>query len=294
MPVGSTGDHPHVRRRAIKYEPAELTSRETTAAIARAKDLLKLPHLRDEHIDVVLASNMISVGVDIDRLGLMVIAGQPKTTSEYIQASSRVGRAVERPGLVVTVFNLFRPRDRSHYERFLSYHECFYRHVEATSVTPFSAPALDRGLAGVLVAMSRLLCAALTPPAAVRNIGVTQSRQAALAAVRAVARKAAGEQLGLSAEACERLEEEIGRQGTNLIDAWAQIFQSDRDGIVRYSKLEPGKGVPLLFTVLDSERPDPTTEWGKFKAPTSMRDVEASVHMWKNRQRLTPMEGDDG
>src|SRR5580658_11367473 len=95
MPVGHPGDHPYIRRRGIKYEPAELTSRETTAAIARTKDLLLLPHRRDEHIDVVLASNMISVGLDIDRLGLMVIAGQPKTTSEYIQASSRVGRSVQ-------------------------------------------------------------------------------------------------------------------------------------------------------------------------------------------------------
>jgi hypothetical protein len=106
--------------------------------------------------DVVLATNMISVGVDIDRLGSMIVAGQPKNTSEYIQATSRVGRSTEGPGLVCTVYNWARPRDLSHYERFEHYHETFYKHVEALSVTPFSARALDRGLSGAMVAMMRL------------------------------------------------------------------------------------------------------------------------------------------
>ena len=106
--------------------------------------------------DVILATNMISVGVDIERLGLMLVAGQPKNTSEYIQATSRVGRSNNGPGLVCTVFNWARPRDLSHYERFEHYHETFYKHVEALSVTPFSARALDRGLSGVMVALMRL------------------------------------------------------------------------------------------------------------------------------------------
>lgn len=107
-----------------------------------------------EPLDVLLATNMISVGVDVKRLGVMVVAGQPKTTSEYIQATSRVGRHF--PGLVLTVYNWARPRDLSHYESFEHYHGTFYQHVEALSVTPFSSGALDRGLAALLVSLIRL------------------------------------------------------------------------------------------------------------------------------------------
>jgi len=109
--------------------------------------------------DVLLATNMIAVGVDVKRLGLMVTAGQPKNTSEYIQATSRVGRRV--PGLVVTVYNWARPRDLSHYERFCHYHATFYAQVEALSVTPFAPRALDRGLTGVLVSLLRAMATTL-------------------------------------------------------------------------------------------------------------------------------------
>ncbi|MEQ1862180.1 MAG: DISARM system helicase DrmA [Chthoniobacteraceae bacterium] len=103
--------------------------------------------------DVILATNMISVGVDVDRLGLMVVAGQPKTTAEYIQATSRVGR--QSPGLVFMLFNWARPRDLSHYETFEHYHATFYQHVEALSITPFAPRALDRGLSAVMTALIR-------------------------------------------------------------------------------------------------------------------------------------------
>src|ERR1700720_1092399 len=125
---------------------------------------LALPFSEKEHVDVAIATNMISVGLDIIRLGLMVVLGQPKTSAEYIQATSRVGRDHERPGLVVTLFNVHKPRDRSHYERFAAYHQSFYRSVEATSVTPFSPRALDRGLAGALIALARLGHSPMTPP----------------------------------------------------------------------------------------------------------------------------------
>ena len=142
----------------VIYNAWELTSRKSSSLIAETLDALERTFIDVEKghypLDVLLSSNMISVGVDIDRLGLMVVSGQPKTTAEYIQATSRVGR--EHPGLVVQVYNWIRPRDISHYERFHHYHSTFYRHVEATSVTPFSERARDRALPGVLVAQSRL------------------------------------------------------------------------------------------------------------------------------------------
>jgi hypothetical protein len=95
--------------------------------------------------------------VDVERLGLMLVVGQPKNTAEYIQASSRVGRQATRPGLVVTLGNWARPRDLAHFEQFRHYHETFYAQVEALSVTPFSATSLDRGLDGVLVSAARVL-----------------------------------------------------------------------------------------------------------------------------------------
>lgn len=144
--------------RRLLYENEELTSRKSTSRISTVLKKLDRTFLtkkeKEYPIDTLLSSNMISVGVDIDRLGLMVVSGQPKTTAEYIQATSRVGR--QYPGLVVQVYNWVRPRDISHYEQFRHYHATFYRHVEATSVTPFSERARDRALPGVVVAHTRL------------------------------------------------------------------------------------------------------------------------------------------
>ncbi len=153
--------------------PEELTSRVSSGRIPELLELLEVPFdpqaetARKEAykanrkaktrkpIDILLATNMISVGVDVGRLGLMVVAGQPKNTAEYIQATSRVGRA--SPGIVCTVYNWARPRDLSHYEKFEHFHATFYQHVEALSVTSFSSRALDRGLTSLVTAVVRLL-----------------------------------------------------------------------------------------------------------------------------------------
>src|SRR5262249_44568954 len=135
--------------------PEELTSRRRSGEIPAILQRLQDNFRSGNAIDLLLATNMISVGVDVDRLGLMLIQGQPKTTAEYIQASSRVGR--KYPGLVLTCLNWTRSRDRSHYERFNSYHEAFYREVEATSVTPWSSPTRDRALSAVMITVLRHL-----------------------------------------------------------------------------------------------------------------------------------------
>jgi len=137
----------------------ELTSRMSNSEITEIIQVkLKRSYSQGNHADVfdyLLASNMISVGVDVGRLGAMVVAGQPKTNAEYIQATSRVGR--DNPGLVIAVYNASRSRDRSHYEQFLKYHSALYRYVEATSLTPFSDRARDRGLHALYVSLCRYL-----------------------------------------------------------------------------------------------------------------------------------------
>jgi hypothetical protein len=156
----------------LRINLEELTSRKDSTDIPIVLDRLETPFdpLRDaeikakrkagqrvdqyEPLDVLLATNMISVGVDVKRLGVMAVTGQPKNTAEYIQATSRVGRS--HPGIVFTVYNWARPRDLSHYERFEHYHGTFYQHVEALSLTPFAPRAIDRGLTALLVSLVRL------------------------------------------------------------------------------------------------------------------------------------------
>lgn len=114
---------------------------------------LSLPH----EIDYLGCTNMLSVGVDIDRLGLMMVLGQPKTAAEYIQATSRVGRDEKRlPGVVLALYSPTKPRDRSHYENFRPFHEALYRFVEPTSVTPFALPARKRTFHAALVSALRM------------------------------------------------------------------------------------------------------------------------------------------
>jgi hypothetical protein len=147
------------RRDEFAREPQiveELTSRRSQSEVRDMLDLMDIPCGEDGAVDVVLASNMLSVGVDIPRLGLMLVNGQPKGIAEYIQATSRVGRG-NIPGLVLSVLNNAKARDRSHFETFPTWHETIYRDVEATSVTPFASRSRDRALHAVLVTLIRHL-----------------------------------------------------------------------------------------------------------------------------------------
>ncbi|MFH9067940.1 helicase-related protein [Streptomyces alboflavus] len=147
-------------RTALRYlnRVEEMTSRLRQDQIPQSMEKLSTPAVgeKPKAIDACLASSLIEVGIDIDRLSLMTIVGQPKSTSQYIQVTGRVGRRADtRPGLVVTLYGAAKPRDRSHFERFRSYHQRLYAQVEPTSATPFSPPALDRALHAVLISYIR-------------------------------------------------------------------------------------------------------------------------------------------
>ena len=261
--------------RKIDDEPEELTSRVSTNKVANTKRRLALPFHEDERVDVALATNMISVGLDIVRLGLMVVLGQPKTAAEYIQATSRVGREAKKPGLVVTLLNVHRPRDRSHYERFQSWHNSFYRAVEATSVTPFSPRALDRGLAGVVVALARLSIPEMTAALGASNIG---SQQTAIdGVVETIVSRAEAHSPDLDADATSTLRQQVRAQVLDLIDTWKQI--ADRDKRLQYQK-EADLAPPLLLDALNPDTDKEPLERQKFKAYRSLREVEATVNLW--------------
>jgi Helicase conserved C-terminal domain len=220
------------------------------------------PKAAQRPIDVLLATNMISVGVDVRRLGLMVVAGQPKTTAEYIQATSRVGRST--PGIVCTVFNWARPRDLSHYERFAHYHSSFYKHVEALSVTPFAPRALDRGLSALLVSLIREQELSMNPNAAAQGLDRTS---ALVAEVVAAIASRAGE-VDSDSELAELVEDELARR----LDGWlARAQQALKTGArLGYQEARDSNTVGLL------DRPTPEG-WHLFTALNSLRDVEPTV-----------------
>jgi hypothetical protein len=273
--------------RKIATDVVELTSRVSTDKVSEAKRRLGLPFTEKERVDVAIATNMISVGLDITRLGLMVVYGQPKTSAEYIQATSRVGRDHERPGLVVTLLNIHKPRDRSHYERFAAYHQSFYRSVEATSVTPFSPRALDRGLAGTLVALARL---GYGPMTAARGAGgILTDRPNLDFTVNLLSERAKGHDRNLSPEEAEKLRQEVRARSDNLLDEWSKIAKelSEVNAPIQYGN-EIGQAKSLLHHFLDPELKSLPFRYRKFRANRSLRDVEPSVNLW-----LKTMDGID-
>jgi hypothetical protein len=284
---------PGLSQRSIRNVD-ELTSRVSNKDIPKKLDQLEVNFksvwARGETraIDIVLATNMLSVGVDVKRLGLMVVNGQPKNTAEYIQATSRVGRFF--PGLVCTVLTWSRPRDLSHYETFEHYHATFYKHVEAQSVTPFAPRALDRGLTGTMVSILRLESDTLNPNLGAQALDNSGSPEAA--AVRKVV-----------SERAWKVKDKAARQRTDSmaadrIDRWVNEAVKGGRRLGYETERRQGDVVALL------KKPG-ATAWDEFTVPFSMREVEPGVRLvmdvvkladsppWRTRTRAAENEGGD-
>ncbi|MFW0783605.1 helicase-related protein [Gordonia sp. CPCC 206044] len=255
-------------------EPVELTSRVDQTKIPEAMGLLETSYPQADSPDLVLATNMISVGLDINRLGLMVVAGQPQSTSEYIQSTSRVGR--RNPGLVVVALNAQRSRDASHYESFVPFHRALYREVEPTTATPFASRARDRGAHGTLVAAVRMIVAALREDGSAGRIDEFRSEvDAVIAGFVARAHRISPDEVDSFAD-----------QLDGLVRTWADCASSglvDRYGTLRHPRdRKPAKGHPLLMSAGGSY-PDPASypvgepPW---PALSSMRDVDAETDLY--------------
>jgi hypothetical protein len=282
----------------IGLEVGELTSRIASSEITKTLDRLGVPFdpdwdssegirrqvaLRDQArkagktlpgrpgdrpYDVVLATSMLQVGVDVGRLGLMVVVGQPKNTAEYIQASSRVGRESAKPGLVVTLTNRARPRDMAHYEQFEHYHRTFYRHVEALSVTPFSDSSLERGLMGVLVSVARIL-----------DVGREDSLSPDVGAIQILPKRETMDRLidrvvahVNSTDADARTARETRAKLVRRLDAWYE--KASRSGQLAYDR---AKDVTHLLVSPEEGSESPDAEY--FRVANSMREVQPEIAM---------------
>lgn len=270
------------RREAVRDAKAirEMTSRKRSSEIPRELQILERRRGESDAADVVLATNMISVGVDVDRLGLMVVMGQPQMSSEYIQATSRVGR--RDPGLVVTVYNSGRSRDLSHYENFAAYHRSLYRHVEATGATPFAPRARDRALHAVLVSMARHRIADAGPSAAAANADQWESElrdQVDVIVQRAGSVRAHDETVPAD-EADERIRAEL----EELVEIWADAHVDHYEGWFNRS---PGALLVEASRVLSQTAdrihfPPTDPPWPTL---TSMRDVDAESNVFLVRRK---------
>ncbi|PWQ93497.1 DISARM system helicase DrmA [Leucothrix arctica] len=280
-------DRPGLSQRSVN-NIKELTSRVSSQDIPKYLDQLEVPfraEFDDEKqkfvtkwkegesraIDVVLATNMLSVGVDVNRLGVMAVNGQPKSTAEYIQATSRVGRSF--PGLVCTVLTWARPRDLSHYETFEHYHATFYKHVEAQSVTPFSPRAMDRGLTGAMLSLMRLNNDELNP-----NDGASALKSTTDPIVNEIT-KLITDRVSMVAESAEaqQLAEASIKQ---RIDEWVKE-NAVAGRTVAYEKR--GKKIDSKVRLIKSPGVE---EWDRFTVPMSMREVEPGVKLQMNTNML--------
>lgn len=263
----------------LEFDPDYDTTVAFQARIAlRREDKAAPKRDGDAPFDVVLATSMLQVGVDVQRLGLMLVVGQPKNSAEYIQASSRVGRDAERPGLVVSLGNWARPRDLAHFEQFRHYHDTFYKQVEALSVTPFSPTSLERGIDGLLVSAARVAQATvadgLSPE---REAGKIASQHPAVIGIidRLKARVlAASQDDDLTKKASDLL--------TNRVDRWTSRagYASERHQILVYERTGEGdKYLPLIISPENHRAGVGCSSEAPFVIANSMREVQPEINI---------------
>lgn len=256
-------------QRFLSFEgKKEITSRIPSWEIAQVLEKLAVPYDKNKDkqkcYDVVIATNMIAVGMDVDRLGLMSVVGQPKQNSEYIQATSRVGR--QHPGIIFTVYNPYRARDLSNYENFVGFHSQMYRYVEGTTATPFAARARDRVLHALVVSLIRLQIKEMA-----ENGGASNINDIAQSQIDDIKKKILTRVKVTSPSSYTATEQEID----DFINIWKSVA---KDGKLYY----------FVPAVADSKK-RLLTYYGEYytdkEKPTlsSMRDVERSstVYYWE-------------
>lgn len=272
------------------FRADELTSRVSTTELNETLDKLEKLSYSKENIDnkrypsnILLATNMISVGIDVARLNVMLLVGQPKLTSEYIQASSRVGR--EFPGVAFVMYDGTKSRDRSHYEQFKSYHDSFYRFVEPTGATPFSKPARDRALHAVVIALLRMLEPQLTSELGAGTFSILKYAQSVERIKQLLVSRSSGiahrlgtgmvDESGIVAEEVESILERWEVLASNYLEEQFSygekyLVSNPEDGYGRLMK-------PFRAAPQDTEAYD---------TMTSMRNVDATVAsnvlIWEN------------
>lgn len=255
----------------------ELTSRIAPRDVALLLRQMERRFGNADAIDVLLCTNMISVGVDIERFGLMLVTGQPKTSAEYIQATSRVGR--KAPGLILTLYNWSRPRDLSHYEHFGFYHSMLYRHVEVTSVTPWSSRARDKGLHAVFVGLLRLLHPRLAENSGARNFDAADPL---VAFVR--------DSLVARARATDPAEADaVERELRALIDEWAQRVRAHPTSLT-YRRPPRAPDTPVTWLLEDAEHSGVRDAFPRGTL-NSLREVEATASLYAISLRRAPGGG---
>lgn len=300
--TGNTEPFPRRTNDWERLEIGELTSRVSSEEISKTLDKLSLPFTADrwstrgrdafrkrndelraaaqptepwgtKPYDVVLATSMLQVGVDVPRLGLMLVVGQPKNTAEYIQASSRVGRNAAKPGVVVSLANWARPRDMAHFEQFRHYHETFYAQVEALSVTPYSDTAMERGLMGVLVSAARVTQATAGAPSLSAEVNAGQ-----ILSKMPVVQKLIDQLVSRAVPAVDE-QESADRMRLKLLqrmDRWHDRASDVHGALVYERKLQNQVSWPLLISPEDQVA-KPADRL--FVVANSMREVQPEINL---------------